>query len=43
MYVLVAAPAGDIHFAGWFLVALGVFLDINSYGQAAARRRGYAY
>ena len=43
MYVLVAAPEGDIHFAGWFLVALGVFLDLNSYGQAAARRRGYAY
>jgi hypothetical protein len=39
MYVLVYAPAGPIHVAGWLLVGLGVILDLNSWGQAAANRR----
>jgi hypothetical protein len=39
MYVLVDAPAGGIHFAGWFLVAMGVLLDISAYSQSAANRR----
>ena len=40
-YVLVDAPAGPIHVAGWILVGLGVLLDVSSYAQAA-RRRAYA-
>ena len=39
MYVLVYAPAGPIHVAGWILVGLGVILDLNSWAQAAANRR----
>jgi hypothetical protein len=39
MYVLVYAPVGPIHFAGWLLVVIGVFLDLSSWGQAAANRR----
>lgn len=35
MYVLVQAPAGSISFWGWLFVALGLLLDIASYGQAA--------
>jgi hypothetical protein len=38
MYVLVDAPAGGIHFAGWFLVGLGVVLDLSSYAQSRAYR-----
>jgi hypothetical protein len=38
MYVLVAAPAGPIHVAGWFLVGIGVVLDLSSWAQAAANR-----
>jgi hypothetical protein len=38
-YVLVYAPVGPIHVAGWILVAIGVFLDISSLGQAAANRK----
>jgi hypothetical protein len=36
--VLVDAPAGGIHFAGWFLVGLGVVLDLSSYAQSRAYR-----
>jgi hypothetical protein len=43
MYVLVYAPAGSIHVAGWLLVAIGVFLDISSWGQAAANRKSGPY
>ena len=39
MYVLVDAPAGGIHVAGWILVGLGVVLDLSSYSQSAANRR----
>ena len=39
MYVLVYAPAGPIHVAGWILVGLGVILDLNSWAQAATNRR----
>ena len=38
MYVLVDAPAGGIHVAGWILVGLGVVLDISSYAQSRAYR-----
>jgi hypothetical protein len=39
---LVYAPAGPIHVAGWFLVGIGVVLDLNSWGQAAANRNALA-
>ncbi len=39
MYVLVYAPAGPIHVAGWILVGLGVVLDLSSWAQGAANRR----
>lgn len=39
MYILAAAPAGPIHVAGWIVVGIGVLLDLNSWGQAAANRR----
>ena len=39
MYVLVYAPAGPIHVAGWILVGIGVVLDLNSWAHAAANRR----
>jgi hypothetical protein len=39
MYVLVDAPAGPIHVAGWICVAIGVFLDLSAWGQAAQNRR----
>jgi hypothetical protein len=38
MYVLVDAPAGGIHVAGWILVGLGVVLDLSSYAQSRAYR-----
>jgi hypothetical protein len=38
MYVLVNAPAGGIHVAGWILVGLGVVLDLSSYAQSRAYR-----
>jgi hypothetical protein len=40
LYVLVDVAPGPIHVAGWILVVIGVFLDMNSYAQAA-RRRAY--
>ena len=40
MYVLVDVAPGPIHVAGWILVGLGVLLDLSSYAQSAARRRG---
>ena len=39
MYVLVDAPAGSIHVAGWIMVGLGVVLDLSSWAQGAANRR----
>jgi hypothetical protein len=38
MYVLVDAPAGGIHVAGWILVGLGVVLDLSSYAQSQTYR-----
>jgi hypothetical protein len=38
-YVLVYAPVGSIHVAGWILVAIGVAMDLSSWSQAAANRR----
>jgi hypothetical protein len=38
MYVLVYAPAGPIHVAGWILVGLGVLLDASAWAQAARNR-----
>jgi hypothetical protein len=43
MYVLVYAPVGPIHVAGWLLVVIGVFLDINSWAHAAANRRAMQF
>ena len=43
MYVLVYAPVGPIHVAGWILVAIGVFLDLSAWGQAAANRKSMPY
>jgi hypothetical protein len=42
-YVLVYAPAGPIHVAGWILVGIGVVLDIASWGQGAANRKSAPY
>jgi hypothetical protein len=39
MYVLVYAPVGPIHVAGWLLVVIGVFLDLSSWGNAASNRK----
>ena len=39
MYVLVYVPVGPIHVAGWILVAIGVLLDLSSWGHAAANRK----
>ena len=38
MFVLVDAPVGGIHVAGWILVGLGVVLDLSSYAQSRAYR-----
>ena len=38
MFVLVDAPAGGIHVAGWILVGIGVVLDLSSYAQSRAYR-----
>jgi hypothetical protein len=38
-YVLGDAPAGPVHVAGWIMVAIGVVLDLSSWGQAAQNRR----
>ena len=43
MYVLVYAPVGPIHVAGWILVGIGVVLDISSSSHAAANRRSVPY
>jgi len=37
-YVLVYAPVGPVHVAGWILVGTGVCLDLGSWTQAAANR-----
>jgi hypothetical protein len=42
-YVLVYAPAGPVHVAGWILVAIGVFLDLSSWSQAAANRKAVPF
>ena len=39
LYVLVYAPVGSVHVAGWILVGIGVVLDLSSWSQAAANRR----
>lgn len=38
-YVLVYAPVGSIHVAGWILVGIGVCMDLSSWVQAAANRK----
>jgi len=43
MYVLVDAPAGPVHVAGWLCVGIGVFLDLSAWGQAAQNRRAVPY
>ena len=42
-YVLVYAPVGPIHVAGWILVGIGVVMDLSSWGHAAANRRSVPY
>jgi len=37
MYVLVDAPAGPIHVAGWIVVGIGILLDLSAWGQAGRR------
>jgi hypothetical protein len=39
MYILAAAPAGDVHVAGWIVVGIGVLVDLSSWAQAAQNRR----
>jgi hypothetical protein len=43
LYILVYAPVGPVHVAGWILVAIGVFLDLSSWAQAAANRRAVRF
>jgi hypothetical protein len=42
-YVLVYAPIGPIHVAGWILVGIGAVMDISSWGHAAANRKSVPY
>ena len=42
-YVMVYAPAGPIHVAGWIVVGIGVVMDISSWGHAAQNRKALAY
>ena len=37
MYLFAWAPVGGVHGAGWLLVALGVLLDVMSYGSRQAK------
>ena len=38
IYILVAAPVGNITVWGWLMIALGVLLDLNSHAQSYANR-----
>jgi hypothetical protein len=38
IYILVAAPAGNITFWGWLMVALGLLVDLSSHAQSYANR-----
>ena len=39
LYVLVDVAPGPIHVAGWFVIGLGVLIDLNSWAQARSGRR----
>jgi hypothetical protein len=39
IYILVAAPVGNISFWGWLMVALGVLVDLSSHAQSYANRQ----
>jgi len=38
IFILVAAPVGNITFWGWLMVALGVLADLSSHAQSYANR-----
>ncbi len=38
IYILVAAPVGHITLWGWFMVALGVLVDLSSHAQSYMNR-----
>jgi len=38
IFILVAAPVGNITFWGWLMVALGVLADLSSHVQSYANR-----
>jgi hypothetical protein len=39
IYILVAAPAGEITFWGWLMVGLGVVSDLSAHAQSYANRQ----
>jgi len=39
IYILVAAPAGEITFWGWLMVGLGVITDLSAHAQSYANRQ----
>jgi hypothetical protein len=38
IFILVAAPVGNITFWGWLMVALGLLADLSSHAQSYANR-----
>ena len=41
-YILVDNAPGPIHVAGWFVIGIGVVLDLSAHAQAARRRQAFA-
>jgi hypothetical protein len=39
IYILVAAPVGNVSFWGWLMVALGFLIDISNHAQSWTNRR----
>jgi hypothetical protein len=39
IFILVAAPVGNITFWGWIMVALGFLIDISNHAQSWTNRR----
>jgi hypothetical protein len=38
IFILVAAPVGNVTFWGWIMVALGFLIDISNHAQSYANR-----
>ena len=39
LFILVAAPVGNITFWGWLMVALGLLMDLSSHAQSYTNRQ----